>query len=146
MPGNAAPTSTPMRLTGDPSTDKGELTGQNPVDRGKPGSKLHVLCDRRGLPLAVLVSAANTHDSHLLLPLLDAYAPIRSRRGRPRHRPDKLHADKAYDQPVLRREGPRPGIGVRIARKRIGASTPLGRPPWVVQASLSWLLRNPPPR
>ncbi|MCA2211745.1 transposase [Jidongwangia harbinensis] len=78
----------------------GPLTGPNPVDRGKPGSKIHVLCDRRGTPLTVLISAANTHDSQLMVPLLDSIAPIRGRRGRPGHRPAKLHADKAYDQPV----------------------------------------------
>ena len=41
----------------------GLLTGPSPVDRGKPGSKLHVLTDAGGLPLAVAVSAANIHDS-----------------------------------------------------------------------------------
>jgi hypothetical protein len=28
----------------------GEHVGADPVDRGKPGSKLHLVCDRRGLP------------------------------------------------------------------------------------------------
>jgi hypothetical protein len=59
-----------------------------------------VLCDRCGVPLAVLVSAANTPDAQLLFPLLDSVAPIQSRRGRPRRRPAKLHADKAYDAGV----------------------------------------------
>jgi hypothetical protein len=27
------------------------MTGPNPVDRGKAGSKIHVLSDRAGLPL-----------------------------------------------------------------------------------------------
>jgi hypothetical protein len=71
---------------------KGPLTGSNPVDRGKPGSKLHVLTDRSGLPLAVAVSAANTHDSLALIPLVQAVPAIRSRHGRRRRRPDKLHA------------------------------------------------------
>src|SRR5512135_1015506 len=39
---------------------RGALTGPNPVDRGKPGSKLHLLTDATGLPLAVAVSAAPT--------------------------------------------------------------------------------------
>jgi hypothetical protein len=34
--------------------------GPNPVDRGKPGSKLHLVTDATGLPLAVTVTAANT--------------------------------------------------------------------------------------
>lgn len=41
----------------------GSLTGPNPVDRGKKGSKLHVLSDAQGIPLAVAVSGANMHDS-----------------------------------------------------------------------------------
>src|SRR5215510_9136745 len=44
----------------DPGEKRGSLTGPNPVDRGKPGSKIHVLSDRNGLPLSVAVSAANT--------------------------------------------------------------------------------------
>lgn len=40
----------------------GEETGPNPTDRGKSGSKIHLLVDRRGTPLAVVVSAANRHD------------------------------------------------------------------------------------
>ena len=33
---------------------RGCLTGPNPTDRGKPGSKYHLLVDRRGIPLAGL--------------------------------------------------------------------------------------------
>lgn len=35
------------------------MTGPSPVDRGKPGSKIHVLSERQGLPLSVGISAAN---------------------------------------------------------------------------------------
>jgi len=90
----------------------------------------------------VLISAANTHDSQLMVPLLDSFAPIRSRRGRPRHRPDKLHADKAYDVPALPAEIRARGIAVRIARKGVESSQRLGRYRWVVEACLSWLLNN----
>jgi Transposase DDE domain len=75
----------------------GDLTGANPVDRGKPGSKYHLLIDATGIPLAVGLSAANTHDSQLLEPLVDAVPVVigpRGRPGRPRRRPAKLHADK----------------------------------------------------
>jgi transposase InsO family protein len=40
------------------------LTGPSPVDRGKPGSKIHAIGDRGGLPLHVDVSAANVNDHH----------------------------------------------------------------------------------
>jgi hypothetical protein len=94
----------------------------NPVDRGKPGSKIHVLPDHTGVPLTVLISAANVHDSQLMVPLLDSIAPIRAARGRPRHRPGKLHADKAYNIRALRAEIRRRGLGVRIARKGVESS------------------------
>jgi len=77
------------------------------------------------------VSSANTHDSQLLLPLLDSIAPIRSPRGRPRCRLGKLHADKAYDQPAPRAEIRRRGIAVRIARKGVESSQHLGRHRWI---------------
>ena len=43
----------------------GELTGANPTDRGKPGTKSHVVVATDGIPLAVLLSAANVHDTKL---------------------------------------------------------------------------------
>ena len=80
----------------------GERTGPNPTDRGKAGSKYHLLVDRQGVPLAVQLTAANVHDSKVLEPLVDAVRPIRrptGQPGRPRKRPAKLHADKGYDYP-----------------------------------------------
>jgi IS5 family transposase len=87
------------------------------VDRGKPGSKIHALSERGGLPLSVAVSGANTHDSFALTPLVMAIPAIRSRRGPRRRRPDKLRADKAYDQADLRDWVRERGIRVRIAAR-----------------------------
>ncbi|WP_246113975.1 transposase [Streptomyces montanus] len=74
----------------------GSLTGPNPVDRGTKGSKLHVLSDAQGIPLAVAVSGANMHDSLALKPLIRGIPAVRSRRGPRPRRPVKLRADKAY--------------------------------------------------
>ncbi len=41
----------------------GEDTGRNPTDRGKQGSKIHLLVDKRGVPLAVFITGANRHDT-----------------------------------------------------------------------------------
>lgn len=77
--------------------EKGEpLTGPNPVDRVKAGSKLHVLTDAQGLPVVVGVSAANVNDVQALRPLVLGIPAVRSRRGPHRQRPDKVRADKAY--------------------------------------------------
>jgi hypothetical protein len=43
------------------------------VDRGKPGSKMHILSDANGLPLLVGLSAANTHDSQALKPMITGH-------------------------------------------------------------------------
>jgi len=115
------------------------LTGPYPVDRGTPGAKLHVLTDAGGLPLAVAVSAANTHDSLALIPLVQALPAVRSRRGPRRRRPAKLHADKSYDYSHLRAWLRVRRITPRIARRGVGASTRLGRHRWVVERSLAWL-------
>jgi hypothetical protein len=58
------------------------MTGPNPIDRGKSGSKIHVLSDRAGIPWSVAVSAAaNANDSYALKPLVVATPAIKSRRG-----------------------------------------------------------------
>jgi transposase len=62
----------------------GDLTGANPTDRGKPGSKLHVAGDRGGLPLSLILSAANANDSTMLEAVLDDIPPIQMPRGRRR--------------------------------------------------------------
>ena len=38
------------------------MTDHNPTDRGKLGTKRHVLTDGQGIPLSVVITAANTHD------------------------------------------------------------------------------------
>jgi hypothetical protein len=72
--------------------------------------------------------------------LLDSIAPIRSRRGRRRTRPDKLHGDKAYNNQYTRAELRRRHIGIRLARPGIEPSDRLGRHRWVIERSLSWLM------
>ncbi|WP_408612789.1 IS5 family transposase [Glycomyces luteolus] len=118
---------------------KGSLTGPNPVDRGKSGSKIHVLSDRNGLPLALGVSAANIHDSQAFEPLIQGIPKIRSRRGPRRRKPAKVHADKAYDIPDCHRALRDRRIGDRIARRGIEPSTRLGRHRWVIERTIAWL-------
>jgi transposase len=119
----------------------GAETGPNPTDRGKSGSKRHLVVDRKGIPLAVTQSGANVHDSMLLEATVDAIAPIRRPRGRPRKRPAKLDADKGYDFPRCRKALRARGIIPRIARRGIESSERLGRHRWVVERTLSWLNR-----
>ncbi|MFF7705721.1 IS5 family transposase [Streptomyces lydicus] len=118
---------------------RGPLTGPNPTDRGKLESKIHVICDRNGLPISVGISGANLHDSQVLIPLMRGIPPIRSRYGPRRRRPAKLHADKGYDFDHLRNWLRRRQIVPRIARHGIEPSGHLGRHRWVVERTMSWL-------
>jgi transposase len=103
--------------------------------------KAAALVDAHGLPLNVLVSAANRHDSLFVQPILDGMPAIkRGGRGHPRRRPVKLHGDKGYDIPRVRRYLRRRGITARIARIGRDPSTRLGRHRWVVERTLGWLL------
>ena len=79
---------------------RGRKTGPNPTDRAKQGSKRHAVVERRGVPLAVIQTAANVHDSKALEEAIEAVSPIRKPRGHPRKRPKKkLHADKGTTSP-----------------------------------------------
>lgn len=65
-------------------------------------SKMHVLSHADGLPLRAEIAAANTHDSQALKPMLSHF-----HMGHESHaaesKPQRLHADKAYDVPHLRK-------------------------------------------
>ena len=71
--------------------------------------------------------------------LIDAVEPIKRPRGRPRRPPEKLHADKAYDDNKCKGTLRRRGRKSRIARKGIESSEKLGRYRWVVERTLAWL-------
>jgi transposase len=95
--------------------------------------------DRNGVPLAVVLTGANVHDSLVFEELVDAIEPAKRPRGRPRKRPEKLHADKGYDFPRCRRSLRRRGIATRIARRGVDSGEKLGRHRWVVERTLAWL-------
>ena len=119
---------------------RGGLTGPNPVDRGKTGSKIHALADRRGLPLAVGSRPRTPMITKRCGRWSGRSRPVRSRRGPRRRQPAKLHADKAYDVAELRDWLRRRGIVPRIAGKGIDSSEMLGRHRWVIARSTAWLL------
>ncbi|MEF9356367.1 transposase, partial [Ralstonia solanacearum species complex bacterium ZIM076] len=78
------------------------------------------------------------HDSIAFESTLDAIPAIRGLDGRSRKRPDKLHADKAYDCRRCLQYLKRRGIRARIARKGIESRERLGRYRWVVERTHAW--------
>jgi transposase len=117
----------------------GARTGPNPTDRGKAGSKRHLLTDANGLPLAIEHTAANVHDSRLCLPLVEAVPPIQGPRGRPRRRPDILFADRAYSSAAIRRALRACGVLPAIAKPGDAHGSGLGAYRCVIEGAFAWL-------
>ncbi|NPD69817.1 transposase (plasmid) [Lichenicola cladoniae] len=92
-------------------------------------------------PPAFVLTGANTNDSMPFEELFDDPA-ISGKTGRARHRPDKLHADKAYDHRRCRQACRRRGIALRIAKRGIETSQKLGRHRWVIERTFAWINRN----
>jgi len=122
----------------------GEAVGPNPTDRGKGGTKRHVLTDARGLPLAVEVSGANVHDRQLVdsifahMPLLPPLAVVDS--------PPHFCGDKAYDAHWIRQLLARWGYVDHIKSRGQEAHerqlTPAYRARrWVCERTHSWMNR-----
>jgi transposase len=65
--------------------------------------------------------------------------PVRGKVGRPRRRPQRLTADRAYDSAGHRRELCRRGIKPEIARQQTDHGSGLGRMRWVVERTFAWL-------
>ena len=117
----------------------GDQTGPNPTDRAKCGSKRHLICDGRGVPLAVHLTGANRNDSQEALPLVDAIPPLQGARGRPRQRPDCVLGDRGYDAAAIRRGLRERHIVPWVAMRRTAHGSGLGRWRWVVERTFAWL-------
>lgn len=74
----------------------GPDTGKSPVNRGKRGSKIHLLVDERGAPLAVYITGANIHDKWLVDEVVISLVVPRPD---PHEVEQPLCLDKGYDYP-----------------------------------------------
>jgi transposase len=113
----------------------GELTGPNPTDRGKAGTKYHIVASTDGLPLGVVPSAANVHDTRLFPHLLRLAQVVCAAIGR-------LYADAGYDSAENRRLCLRDGIEPHIREVGAPHGSGLGSVRCVVEHDCAWLLAN----
>ena len=113
----------------------GELTGPNPTDRGKTGTKYHVIASTDGIPLGVVPSAANVHDTRLFLHLLRLAQVVCAAIG-------KLFADAAYDSAENRDLCLRDGIQPCIRKIGEPHGSGLGSVRCVIEHDCAWLLAN----
>ena len=108
------------------------------MDRGRAGSKHHLLVDATGIPLAFSVTGGNRNDLTQLIPLLDKVPPARGAVGRPRRRPDSGVADRGYDHDTHRRLVRDRGIKPVIARRQTEHGSGFGTVRWAVERTFAW--------
>ncbi|MGH3467997.1 MAG: IS5 family transposase [Thermocrispum sp.] len=117
----------------------GSKTGRSPVDRGRTGSKHHLITDATGIALAITLTGGNRNDVTQLIPLLQAVPPVRGKRGRPRRRPNVVLADRGYDHDKYRRLVWALGVKPLIARRGTARGSGLGTQCWVVERAFAHL-------
>jgi len=128
----------------------GEATGKSPVDRAKRGSKIHILVDERGAPLAVYVTGANQHDKWLVD---EVVISIVAPRPDPTSIEQHMCLDKGYDFPDVHQfiEQERYVAHIKHRRRRnepviqqcpIPGETQFPARRWVVERTLGWLAKR----
>ena len=109
------------------------MLGKSPHDRGRPGTKRHLLVDRDGLPLAGYLTPANELDYDHVLPLVDALGWL----------PHEVWADRGYDAKSNIDGLTQRGIQAMISRRNKPGGgrrrDPLGRSRWPVERTTSWI-------
>ncbi len=113
----------------------GDLTGPNPTDRGKWGTKYHVAVNGDGVPVACVATAANVNDTVLFERLfLAAFAVMARIRT--------VFADRGYDAESSRALCRSFGAEPHIHKRRQPSGSNLGKQRWPVERSNAWLLEN----
>lgn len=117
--------------------------GETPLIEEKKGSKRSLLTDEKGLPLALVISGANTHDVKLLAATLDAI--VIPRPDTARHK-QNLCLDAGYVGKPAQREVEERGYvphvrprGEEMAEKDKNPDFKARR--WVVEVCHSWFNR-----
>jgi len=103
--------------------------------RGGVTTKIHLAADARCRPIGRVTTAGQRHDSVAFTALMADIRITRRRGGRPRTRPDRVLADKAYSSAKLRKSLRARGIKATIPQPvnqvnaRIAKGSAGGRPP-----------------
>ncbi len=113
----------------------GDLTGPNPTDRAKRGTKYHVAVEGDGVPVACATTAANVNDTLLVERLfLAAFAVMARVRT--------VFADEGYDAQHHRDLRRQFGAEPQTHRRGRPGGSGLGKRRWPVERSNAWILEN----
>jgi len=121
------------------------MTGHNPTDRSKLGSKRHILTDKDGIPLSTFITSANTHDVTVATNTIDNIVikrPSSSKSTKYRKQKQNLCLDKGYhskevEQEILKR-GYIPHIRHRREEEKLFHKKHPAARRWVVERTNSW--------
>jgi transposase len=116
----------------------GSPTGPSPVERRKPGSKMHQITDAQGVPLATRMTPSNVNEVEELIPLVDAVPDIAGQVGHPRRRPHRVQGDAAYQSAAHEDELRQRQIEPVLAHRQRSHGSGLGKLRWFIERTLSW--------
>jgi len=99
------------------------MTGNNPTDRSKIGTKRHLLTDKNGIPLSTVITSASTHDIKAVADVIDNSVINRPSnlsftKKNKRIKYNHLCLDKAYNSKPIENEIIRRGYVPHIPYKR----------------------------
>ena len=123
------------------------MTGSNPTDRSKLGTKRHILTDKDGIPLSTVITSANTNDVTVAIDTVDSIIIKRPSsksitKYRNKNKKQNLCLDKAYhskevEQEIINR-GYIPHIRHRREEEKLFHRTHPAARRWVVERTNSW--------
>jgi len=91
-----------------------EGLGRNPTDRGRSGSKIHLIVDQQGIPLGIEAVGANIHDSRLVGSTIETITIIPEVENNCSH---NICMDKGYDSDRVRAEVDQYGYQAHIRHR-----------------------------
>jgi len=129
------------------------MTGSNPTDRSKLGTKRHILTDKVGMPLSVVITSASTHDIKAVTDVIDkavfrrpvvvSLSTIKGRKRKQQHLClDRGYNSKSIEQVIIKR-GYVPHIPYKRKRGQIETTyqkkhSSAKSKRWVVERTNSW--------
>jgi Transposase DDE domain len=108
------------------------MTGHNPTDRSKLGTKRHILTDN-DIPLSTIITSANTHDVTVAIDTVDNMVIKRQSSSLPtttvrnNKKKQNLCLDKAYHSKEVEREIIKRGYNPHIISKKVSCKEISGR-------------------
>src|SRR3954454_14346898 len=135
---------------------RGAMTGNNPTDRSKLGTKRHILTDKNGIPLSTVITPASVHDIKAVLDVIDnsvikkPFVSTKSKEGiRRLWKYQHLCLDRAYSSKTVRpqiiKRGYVPHIPYKRKRGQVKKENPYHQKyysaknkRWVVERTNSW--------